>query len=317
MKRKMTALLILLLGISVVSLVVGVHSLPIQDLFHLNKMQELILWQTRIPRTVSLIIAGATLSVCGLIMQQLTQNKFVSPSVAGTMDSARLGILIAMIVFPSASLLTKSTVAFLFAFLGTLIFIQLLQRLPRKNQVLVPLVGVMYGNIIGSAVTFVAYQLNLIQNMSSWLQGNFAVVTKGSYELIYLSVPLLVISYFYAHHFTVAGMGKDLAVGVGLDYQRIQWIGLGIVGLASSVILVTIGSLPFIGVVIPNLVALRYGDQVHRTLGITALFGSIFLIACDILSRIVIAPYEIPVSLTVGVIGSALFLYLLLRGNRR
>lgn len=317
MKRKIIWLLLLLVGVSLISLVVGVHSLPMQDLFHLDKMQQLILWQTRVPRTISLVIAGATLSVCGLIMQQLTQNKFVSPSIAGTMDSARLGILIAMIVFPTAASLTKSLVAFFFAFLGTLFFVQLLHRLPRKNQVLVPLVGVMYGNIIGSAVTFIAYQLNLIQNMSAWLQGNFAVVTKGSYELIYLSIPLLLISYFYAHHFTVAGMGQDLAVGVGLNYQWIQLIGLGIVGLASSTILVTIGSLPFIGVVIPNLVSLRYGDQVHRTLGITALFGSVFLIICDILSRIIIAPYEIPVSLTVGVIGSALFLYLLLRGNRR
>lgn len=302
---------------AVSSLFIGVQSIAIEDIFQLTQTQKLVLWSTRVPRTVSLIIAGATSSVCGLIMQQLTQNKFVSPTTAGTMDSARLGILVAMVFFPNGSTLGRSFVAFIFAFLGTMLFIQLIQRLPQKNQVMVPLVGIMFGNIIGSVVTFFAYQLQLIQNMSSWLQGNFATITRGGYELIYVTVPLLVLAYLYAYHFTIAGMGKDLATGLGMNYQVIQLFGLAIVSLASSIILVTIGGLPFLGVVIPNIVSLFYGDQMKQTLWITACAGSIFLIVCDIISRLVIQPYEVPVSLIVGVVGSVIFIALLLKGAKK
>lgn len=299
------------------SLFIGVQSLPLADLGHFNDQQALVLWSTRVPRTISLIIAGATSAVCGLIMQHLTQNKFVSPTTAGTMDSARLGILIAMVFFPNGSPFVRTLVAFIFAFMGTLLFIQLIQRLPQKNQVMVPLIGLMFGNIVGSVVTFFAYQLELVQNMSSWLQGNFSIVSRGGYELIYLTIPLLMLASFYAYHFTIAGMGKDLATNIGINYQVIQLFGLGVVALASSLILVTIGGLPFLGVVVPNLISLYFGDQMKQTIWLTAAAGSCFLIACDIISRIVIAPYEIPVSLTVGVIGSFLFIILLLRGARK
>lgn len=293
------------------SLFIGVKDLDGQLFF--KGEQQLIFFATRLPRTISLLVAGSTLSVCGLVMQQLTQNKFVSPTTAGTMDSARLGILVVMLFLPDAPLLLRSGVAFLFAFLGTLLFLQLTRFLPGKNQMMVPLVGVMFGNIIGSMATFFAYQFELVQNMSSWLQGNFATVMRGSYELLYLAVPLLGVIYYFAYHFTVAGMGEDLAQNLGLNYRRVQYLGLGLVALASSLVLIMVGTVPFIGVIVPNLVSLRYGDQMKNTLGLTAWLGSVFLIACDILARVVIPPYEIPVSVIVGVLGSVLFIFLLVR----
>lgn len=306
----------LLIFFSVLSLFVGVQSISITHLFQFSDLEQLVFWNTRIPRTASLIIAGATSSVCGLIMQHLTQNKFVSPTTAGTMDSARLGMLIAMLFFPASSILTRSFIAFIFAFLGTYLFIQLIKKIPGKNQIMIPLVGVMFGNIIGSVVTFFAYQFQLIQNMTSWLQGNFATVTKGDYELIYVSVPILIICYFFAYKFTIVGMGEDIAVNVGLNYERTQMLGLLLVAVASSVTLVTIGGLPFLGVIIPNIVSQFYGDQMKQTLWITAVSGSLFLVMCDILSRVIRQPYEVPVSLIVGVIGSIIFIVLLVKGAK-
>lgn len=306
----------LLIFFSVLSLFVGVQSISITHLFQFSDLERLVFWNTRIPRTASLIIAGATSSVCGLIMQHLTQNKFVSPTTAGTMDSARLGMLVAMLFFPASSILTRSFVAFIFAFLGTYLFIQLIKKIPGKNQIMIPLVGVMFGNIIGSVVTFFAYQFQLIQNMTSWLQGNFATVTKGDYELIYVSVPILIICYFFAYKFTIVGMGEDIAVNVGLNYERTQMLGLLLVAVASSVTLVTIGGLPFLGVIIPNIVSQFYGDQMKQTLWITAVSGSLFLVMCDILSRVIRQPYEVPVSLIVGVIGSIIFIVLLVKGAK-
>ena len=315
MKRSVS--IVSLIFLAIISLFIGVQSIPVQDIFQLNDTQSLVLWTTRVPRTISLVIAGATISVSGLIMQHLTQNKFVSPTTAGTMDSARLGMLVAMLFFPSSTIFTKSLVAFVFAFLGTMLFIQLIRILPGKNQLMVPLVGVMFGNIIGSIVTFFAYQYQLIQNMTSWLQGSFSTISKGNYELIYLTIPVLLICYFFAYRFTLVGMGEEFAVSVGLNYKVVHLIGLLLISVASSVILVTIGGLPFLGVIIPNVVSLMFGDHMKDTLWMTAIFGSMFLVIADILSRIIYPPYEIPVSLIVGVLGSFIFVILLVKGAKK
>lgn len=305
--------LALCLILMVLSVSVGLNTLSLWQYASWTEAQKLVFWQVRIPRTLSIVIAGATLSVSGLIMQQLTQNKFVSPSVAGTTASARLGILFVLVLLPNATLWVRSGVAFLFAFLGTLLFLMLVKYLPQSNPILVPLVGMMYGNVINAFVTFFAYQLDLIQTMNAWLQGNFSMVIKGNYELLYAAIPVMIGIFMYAHHFSVAGLGKDLATSVGLRYVRLQMIGVAMIGFMSSILLISVGSFPFIGVVIPNLVSLRSGDFLKTTVLDTALWGSMFLLICDIISRLIIAPYEIPVSVTVGVIGSILFLYLIRR----
>lgn len=315
MRRSILPISLILLAI--LSLFIGVKSIPITHLFDLTHQEQLVLWSTRVPRTISLIIAGATVSVSGLIMQHLTQNRFVSPTTAGTMDSARLGMLVAMLFFSDSSILMKSLIAFLFAFLGTVLFIRLIRLLPGKNQLMVPLVGVMFGSVIGSIVTFFAYQYQLVQNMTSWLQGSFSTITKGSYEMIYISVPLLIVCYLYAYKFTIVGMGEEMATSIGLKYKQIHLLGLLLIAISSSTILVTIGGLPFVGVIIPNIVSMMYGDHMKHTLVLTALSGSIFLVLCDILSRMIYPPYEIPVSLIVGILGSIIFIYLLVRGDAK
>ncbi|MGY3778281.1 ABC transporter permease [Isobaculum melis] len=313
--RKGIAIVCLII-LSFFSLFVGVSQLNLGDLFHLTDLQRLVLFTTRIPRMVSLLIAGSTMSICGLLMQNLTQNKFVSPTTGGTMDSARVGILVAMIFFHDATPIQKIVVAFAFALFGTFLFLTLLDRLRVKNKILVPLIGMMFGSVIGAIATFLAYQFDLVQNVTSWLQGNFALVTSGSYELLYISIPLMLLAYFYAHHFTIVGMGHDFATGMGIRYQWVRGIGLSIVAISSAVVILTVGSIPFIGLIIPNLVTIFLGDHLKNSLFATALSGAAFLIICDIISRVIVAPYEVSVSLIVGVIGSIVFLYLLFRGGK-
>jgi len=313
--RKIGILLVLFL-LSALSIFIGVKDLVLQALFQGDSQQWLILATTRVPRTVSLILAGATMSICGLIMQQLTQNKFVSPTTAGTMDSARLGILLVMLFLPNASTTVRTLAAFIFAFLGTMVFLGLSRLLPTKEPIFLPLLGVMFGNIVGSVATFFAYQFQLIQNMSSWLQGNFSLVAKGSYELLYLTIPLFLVIYLFAYYFTIVGLGEDVAINLGVNYRLIQTLGIGLVAAASGLVLIMVGTVPFLGVIVPNIVSLIYGDHVKQNLWITAVSGSLFLMVCDILSRIVISPYEIPVSLTVGILGSLIFIYLLV-GRKR
>lgn len=309
-------LLFLLLLLSIVSLFLGVSTVNLQGLLAFDGHQWQIFLISRLPRLVSILIAGASLSICGLVMQQLSRNRFVSPTTAGTMDSARLGILLAILFFPGASMLLKTTVAVAVSFMGTLLFMSILSRLKFKDTIFVPLVGMMFGNIISAITAFLAYKEDLLQNLSGWLQGDFSLVMAGRYELLYFSIPALLLAYLFANRFSIVGMGKDFAVNLGLNYNQVLYLGLLIVAVVSSIIIVSVGVIPFLGLIIPNIVTLYLGDNLKKVLSHTALLGAVFVLMCDILGRSVIYPYEISINAVVGVFGSGIFLLLLFKRYR-
>lgn len=306
-------LLILLVVFGIISLFIGVIRINLDDIFSLSTTQLEIILLTRIPRLIAILLTGMSLSICGLIMQQLTQNKFVSPTTAGTMDCAKFGILISLIFFTGASFFTQALIASIFALLGSFIFIQILRKIKLKDVIFVPLIGLMFGGIINAITTFFAYALNYIQNIQGWLQGSMANVMQGNYELLYISLPLFILAYFLAHKITIAGMGEDLALNLGVSYNTILFLGLIIVSIITSVVIVSIGVIPFLGLIIPNLVALYLGDNLRKNLIYIALCGALFLLICDIISRLVIFPFEMPLSITTGVLGSLIFIFLLLK----
>lgn len=306
-------LLILLIALSFISLFVGVNDIKMIDLINYNQEKIDVFLISRVPRLISILVAGIGMSICGLIMQQISRNKFVSPTTGSTIDSAQLGLVFAMLVLPNSGILGKTSISFVFALAGTFTFMNILKKLKFKNAVFVPLVGIMFGNIIGSATTFIGYKYNLMQDITSWMQGNFSMVLKGNYEMMYITIPLIVIAYLYANKFTIAGMGEDFATNLGLDYKKVLNTGLIIVSIVTASVVITIGSIPFIGLIVPNIVSIYKGDNLKDTIWHTGLFGAIFVLICDIFSRLVIYPYEIPIGLTVGVLGSGIFLSMILR----
>ncbi|AVQ44636.1 MULTISPECIES: ABC transporter permease [Clostridium] len=308
-------LILALIILSICSIFIGVKDISFVDIFNSDDVKLKVLLISRIPRLISIIVVGGSMSIAGLIMQQISRNKFVSPDTASTVDSAKLGILVALMIFPSATLTEKMIVSFIFSLLGTFLFMKILKKIKVKNSIFIPLVGIMLGNIIDSITTFFAYKYNLIQSIASWLQGDFSLIIKGNYELIYLSLPIVVIAFIYANKFTVAGMGEDFSKNLGVNYNRIINIGLVIVALISSLVVITVGKIPFLGLIVPNIVTLYKGDNLKNSLYSTALLGAVFLLGCDILGRLIIYPYEISIGLVVGVIGSTVFLYLLFRRN--
>ncbi|CAM3897073.1 ABC transporter permease [Mesobacillus thioparans] len=309
-KRYLIASLIVL---SLLSLFVGVSRITPLELIDFKSEETEIFLISRVPRLIAILLAGAGMSIAGLIMQQLSRNKFVSPTTAGTLDATRLGILVSMLFFANASTFEKMLVAFVFALAGTFLFMQILDRIKFKDAIFIPLVGMMLGNILSSISTFFAYKADVIQNMSAWLQGDFSMIMKGRYELLYISIPILVIAYLFANRFTVAGMGEDFSKNLGLAYKRVVNTGLILVALITATVVLTVGMIPFLGLIIPNIISIFKGDHLQKTLPHTALLGANFLLVTDILGRVLIYPYEISISLMVGVIGSGIFLYLLFR----
>lgn len=313
MKRR--HLFMILIVLSATSLFVGAHTLSPLDLLNPDDIVSRVLLVSRVPRLISLILAGMSMGVCGLIMQQMTQNRFVSPTTAGTLDSARLGILVSLLFFGSSPTIVKMLIAFAFALLGTFGFMRMLEHIKMKDVIFVPLAGLMFGSVISSIATFIALRFDLVQNISSWLLGDFSTIMSGRYELLYVTVPLVGLAYAYAGRFTIAGMGEDVARNLGLNYRQVVNLGLGIVAMITASVVLTIGTIPFLGLIVPNVVSLFWGDNLKNTLSLTALVGSITVLVCDIFGRLVIHPYEIPISLTIGVLGSGAFIYLLMRSN--
>ncbi|MBM7716619.1 iron complex transport system permease protein [Bacillus thermophilus] len=310
---RITYFVLILLFLCALSLFIGVSDITPLDLLDFSSEETEVFLVSRLPRLISIILAGAGMSICGLIMQQLSRNKFVSPTTAGTLDATRLGILVSMLLFSNAAMLVKMSVAFAFALAGSFLFMNILNRIKFKDAIFIPLVGLMFGNILSSITTFFAYKADVIQNMSAWLQGDFSMIMKGRYELLYISIPIILLAYFFAHRFTVAGMGEDFAKNLGLSYKQTVNIGLILVSLVTATVVLTVGMIPFLGLIIPNIISIFMGDHMKKTLPYTALLGAIFLLACDVLGRVLIYPYEISISLMVGIIGSGIFLYLLFR----
>lgn len=289
----------------------GVIDLTPGELLAGNFEQLEIFLISRLPRLLAILCTGVGMSVAGLIMQQLCSNKFVSPTTGATISSAQFGILLALLFMPASTLWSRAIFAFATAILGTWIFVWFIQRIQFKDVVMVPLVGIMFGNVIGGITNYLAYKYEMTQALSSWLVGHFSLVLKGRYEIVWLTVPLVVLAFLFANHFNIVGLGKDFSKNLGVPYNLVLFSGLTIAAMITASIVVVVGSISYIGLIVPNVVAMYKGDKIRGTLVDTALFGAIFVLVCDMIGRIVIAPYELPIELIVGILGSLIFIGLL------
>ncbi|MFC5928861.1 ABC transporter permease [Cryobacterium melibiosiphilum] len=272
---------------------------------------------SRVPRTVSIVLAGAAMAICGLVMQMLVRNRFVEPSTIGTTEAAGLGLLAVTILAPGMPLFGKMLVAAVFALASTLVFVRILRGLPLRSIVLVPLVGLMLSGVIASISTYVAFDFDLLQTLSAWMTGDFSGVIAGRYELIWSVAALTVAIYIAGDRFTVAGLGEEFTTNLGLNYRRTVALGLFLVSIVTAVVVVVVGALPFLGLVVPNIVSLVMGDNLRQSLPWVAVVGAAFVLVCDVVGRVIRFPYEIPIGVVVGVVGAALFLALLLRKSAR
>ncbi len=307
---------LLFLMLCSLSLLIGARQISWTQLWSFSGDAWLTLTASRLPRLAALVLSGIGLSVCGVILQHIVRNKFVEPATSGGLDAAKLGILIALTLAPGSGTAGKLLFALLFCFGASLIFIAIVRRIRFKNTVLVPVIGLMYGGVLSAIAEFYAYHHQILQSMQGWMLGDFSKIVQGNYEIIYLILPIVLVTYLYAHRFTVLGMGEGMATSLGLNYSTTVALGLILVATTVSLTVITIGAIPFIGLVIPNLVALRYGDNLARTLPIVALGGACLLLACDILGRLIIYPFEVPIGLTAGGVGGLLFLFLIFWRNR-
>ncbi|WP_455476807.1 ABC transporter permease [Bartonella sp. B41] len=316
MKNYWIAIIILTL-LSILSVFVGYSDVTPFKLLSGDPRAWLVLWQIRIPRTIAILLVGTVLALSGMIMQLLTRNRFVEPSTSGTVESGSLGILFVMIFYPDIPVLGKMVIAAIFALMGTLLFMFLLRQIPLKSVLIVPLTGIMLGYILGSLTNAIADYEMLLPSLQAYLFGSFTMVLKGKYELLWLSIPLCILAYITADRFTVAGLGEDLTNNLGLNYRTVMFLGLFIVASITAVVVCTVGKIPFVGLIIPNIVSNFIGDNMRNTAPWVAISGAGLVLICDLLGRIIHNSLEIPISTMMGIIGSFIFITLLLHWRKQ
>jgi len=312
--RARIALPLALAGVAalvVLSLFVGAYDLAADD------FGGEMFFISRVPRAVALVLAGCAMAVSGLIMQLLTQNRFVEPSTTGTTEWAALGLLVTVLLVPAAPLWVRMVAASIAAFVGTMVFIGILQRISLRSSLVVPLIGIMLGAVVSAFTTYLAVSTNSLQMLGTWFMGSFTSIVRGRYEVLWIVALVVLLVFLYADRITVAGLGRDISTSVGLDHTRVLLIGTGLVAVATGVTTVVVGFLPFLGLVVPNLVSMWRGDNARTNLPWVCLGGVAIVVVCDIVGRIIRMPFEVPVSMILGVVGAAVFITLLLRMRAR
>lgn len=302
---------ILALGLlSVASVTIGVADFRLSQIFAAGDDQSL-LFLSRLPRTFAALLSGAAMSVAGVLMQLLARNKFVEPGTTGTTEGAMLGLLVITLIAPGSTLLVKMAMASFVAMVSMLGFLALAQRLPPEQPLMLPLVGLIYSGIIGAMATYIAYQTDLLQYLSIWITGGFSGVLAGRYELLWLAGLAAVLAYVAADQFTVAGLGRGAARALGLNYTQVLAFGIATVAFVTALVVSTVGTLPFVGLVVPNIVSRMMGDNLRRSLPVVAGMGGGLVLASDIVGRLVRYPFEVPAGTVFGVFGTCVFLWLL------
>lgn len=308
--KPFTLAVLAVVAVGIISLFTGVYDIKGQadgrEMFFI----------TRVPRTAALMLTGAAMAMSGLVMQLVTQNRLVEPTTTGTIEWAGLGLVFVYLFFPAPTLVQRMTGAIIFSFVGTMIFFLFLRRVKLRSSLIVPIIGMMLGAVISAVSTFVGLVFHMTQNIETWFVGSFAPVQIGRYEYLWLIIIATVLIFIYADRLTLAGLGEDVTKSLGLNYNRIVLLGTALISFAVGIVAAVIGNLPFLGLIVPNIVSMYRGDDLRSNLPWVCVLGMGTITLCDIISRIIIMPFEVPVSLILGTVGAVLFIAILLRQRR-
>ncbi|WP_410218064.1 ABC transporter permease [Paracoccus sp. (in: a-proteobacteria)] len=312
--RPLPALTLALIALMLASLTVGAAHVDLRRIFR-DPQAMLVLLESRLPRTMAVALTGAALSVAGVLIQALVRNRFVGPDTSGTAEGAALGLLAITILWPASPLWLRMVASSLTAMATTALFLAVIRRLPVREVMLVPIAGLVLSGVLGSVVTFIGWQTDLMQYVGTWLMsGEFSGVIAGRYELLWIAAIAAALAWFSADRFAILGLGDQVATGLGLSTAAVMRLGLAVVSVVTAMVVTTVGMIPFVGLVVPNLVARIMGDNLRASLPIVALAGAVLVLVCDLIGRLAIRPYELPAGLILGIVGAGLFLWLL---NRR
>lgn len=290
----------------------------------LSKMEQVVLWDIRMPRMILGICVGASLAVSGAVMQGLFRNPLADPGLVGVSAGAGLGAITAIVLGGLLPLGIMTLVGYwlvpLAAFLGgwgsTMLLYRVATRRGRTSVATMLLAGIALGALAGALSGILVYMADdaQLRDLTFWGLGSLAGAT---WVKVLVACPVILIAILAAsslgHGLNGLAFGEATAAHMGISVQRVKNAAILTVAAATGAAVAVSGGIGFIGIVVPHLLRLSTGPDHEPLLLNAALLGASLLLFADIISRVIIAPAELPIGIVTAVLGAPVFLWILLR----
>lgn len=327
----------LLLVLALASVALGAVSIPLEDVFSTlfmgnDGLYNTIIWNIRLPRVMTGIVAGAALATAGAVMQCILRNPLASPFTLGLSQAAAFGASIAIVFLGAGFTQSSSTTgvivnnpyiiticAFLGALLGTGIIV-LLSALTRVSPEAMILAGIAIGSMFGAGLTAIQYFSDNVQLSSIvfWTFGDLGKTTWIYGAIIALvTIPILLYFIYNRWNYNAIEAGEDTAKGLGVNVKRVRMIGMVLSSLLAAVVVSFMGIIGFVGLLGPHIVRRIIGGDYRFLIPASALVGGLILMVSDTVARTIVSPLVLPVGVLTSFMGGPLFIYLLIRGYRK
>ncbi|WP_235439017.1 FecCD family ABC transporter permease [Candidatus Rhodobacter oscarellae] len=327
------SVLLVILGVAVVaSLTIGATGISLWEVLwklltgqELSRLERTVLWDIRAPRTFMGMLVGASLAVSGAVMQGLFRNPLADPGLLGVSSGAGLGAIFVIVV--SGAVLPPAVLEFfgyamlpLAAFVGAwavmIALYALATRAGRTSVATMLLGGIGIAALSGALSGIMVYMADDIQlrELTFWGMG---ALTGATWSKLLVAAPVMGLATLAAlslgQGLNGLSMGEATAHHIGIDVQRLKRRSILSVSAMTGAAVAVSGGIGFVGIIVPHLLRLAVGPD-HRTLLLNAaIMGAALLLFADIVSRVIVAPSELPIGIVMAVIGGPVFLWILLR----
>lgn len=281
--------------------------------FDENNVDHQIILTSRLPRVAAALLVGSFLAVAGAIMQGITRNYLASPSLMGVNDGSAFVITIALVFFPNLPNYQMIILSMIGSALGAGLvfgFGSLIKN--GLSPVRLAIIGTVIGTFLSSIATTIAMYFQVSQTVSVWYNSKIHMVDPN---LLWISIPFgvtgLLLALFASKAITIASLGEDIAIGLGLKTTFIKAISMLAVVLLTGTAVALVGKIAFVGLVIPHITKFIVGVDYRFVIPCSAVIGAVFLAVCDLVSRFINFPFETPIGVVTAIIGVPFFLYLI------
>ena len=316
---------------AVAAVCVGVISIPADAVFEIVKAKicghevpmewqtyYITVWNLRIPRVLLSLLAGGALSLCGATFQTIFRNPICDPYILGISSGASLGAAIAIITGLDAFVFGLTGMALITSILTLVLILAIASVGKHKSVETILLSGVAVNFLVSAGITLlmVLHQEN-IDEIIFWTMGSFASSTWK--EITGMLIVLVLGSfflYFHSKELNIIQLGNETAQTTGINTKKITLSVLVISSIVVATAVSCCGVIGFIGLMIPHIVRLIFGNETRTVFTFSILFGAIFCLLADTLARTLAAPAELPVGSITAIVGAPYFIFLLLTQRR-
>lgn len=311
--------IVIIILLAVETLCIGTKDIPLSTVYDAffnfddsNKDHQIVI-TGRLPRALATIFVGAFLAVAGSLMQGITRNYLASPSLMGVNDGSAFVITLLLVFLPGVTNGTLVAFSLVGSALGAgAVYGMALVIRNGLSPVRLAIIGTIVGTFLSSVATAVAMYYQVSQTISSWYNSKIPMVAL---DMVWLTVPLgcvgIVIAICISRHVTLISLGDEVAEGLGSNKTMIKILAMLAVVLLTGPAVALVGKVAFVGLIIPHIVRMLIGGDYEKIIPYSAFVGAAFLLACDVISRFVNAPFETPIGVITALIGVPFFFYLI------